>query len=199
MGPGIPVAQQEGMRTKESGFTLIEAIVVGAVGMITIGLAAPALTGALDHYRFNTDVQQLATTIRNARYKAVSLNQRVRVRLNCPSQGLMRVVQVTGTAGIDTAANRCNEAAYPYPGTTAATAGDGPVIEMGNAINYPANASSIEISTTGRMVPLTGCPACAAGSPPFSLIVEDQKNDIQRSMTVSAAGAVTVADFATAQ
>jgi Tfp pilus assembly protein FimT len=187
------------MRTRESGFTLIEAIVVAAVGMITIGLAAPSLTGALEHYRFNTDVQQLATTIRNARYKAVSLNLRVRVRLNCPSQGLMRVVEVTGNAAIDDAADRCNEAVYPYPGTTTLTAGDGPVIAMGTSIDYPANAPSIEVSTTGRMVPLTGCPSCSAGSPPSSLVVEDQKNDIQRSMTVSAAGAVTVANFATAQ
>ncbi len=186
------------MRTRESGFTLIEAIVVAAVGMITIGLAAPSLTGAIEHYRFNTDVQQLATTIRNARYKAVSINQPVRVRLNCPSQGLMRVVQVTGDSAIDDAADRCNEAAYPYPGTTTATAGDGPVIAMGTAIDYPADASSIEVSTTGRMVPLAGCPACAAGSPPFSLVVEDHRHSIQRSMTVSASGSVTVANFATA-
>src|SRR5262245_21422182 len=98
------------MNTSESGFTLIEAIVVGAGGRITIGRGAPSLTGAIEHYRFNTDVQQLATTIRNARYKAVSINQPVRVRLNCPSQGLMRVVQVTGDSSIDNAADRCDEA-----------------------------------------------------------------------------------------
>jgi len=85
------------MGTRESGFTLIEVVVVSAVAMITIGLAAPALTGAMQHYQFNTDVQQLAATIRNARYKAVSSNATMRVRLNCPSQGQMRVVQVTGT------------------------------------------------------------------------------------------------------
>ena len=96
------------MRNGQSGFTLIEAVVVAAVGMITIGLAAPALTGAIERYQFNADVQQLATTIRNARYKAVSTNQRLRVRLNCPSQGLMRVVQVTGNSGIDSAADRCD-------------------------------------------------------------------------------------------
>jgi Tfp pilus assembly protein FimT len=186
------------MRTRESGFSLIEAVVVCAVGMITIGLAAPTLTGALQHYQFNTDVQQLATTIRNARYKAVASNQRLRVRLNCPSQGLMRVVQVTGNSAIDDAADRCDTTSYPYPGTTTATANDGPVISMGTSIDYPANASSLQIDTTGRMVPLTGCPSCAAGSPPFTLSVQDERNQIKRSISVSASGAVTVADFATA-
>jgi Tfp pilus assembly protein FimT len=185
------------MGTRESGFSLIEAVVVAAVGMITIGLAAPALTNALQHYQFNTDVQQLATTIRNARYKAVSTNQRIRVRLNCPSQGLMRIVQVTGNSGIDDAADRCNTASYPYPGTTAATANDGPVIAMGTSIDYPDNAPSLQIDTTGRMVPLTSCPACAAGSPPFTLNVQDERNLIRRSISVAASGAVTVADFAT--
>ena len=183
------------MSTRDSGFTLIEVVVVSDAAMITIGLAAPSLTGAMQHYQFNTDVQQLASTIRNARYKAVSTNATLRVRLNCPSRGQMRVVQVTGDSGIDNATDRCDTSVYPYPGTTASTANDGPVVLMGTSINYPANASSIEISTTGRMVPLAGCPSCAAGSPPFALRVEDERNSIQRSMTVSASGSVRVADF----
>jgi Tfp pilus assembly protein FimT len=187
------------MRTRESGFTMIEVVVVSAVAMITIGLAAPSLTGAMQHYQFNTDVQQLATTIRNARYKAVTTNATMRVRLNCPTRGQMRIVQLTGNAAIDNAANRCDESVYPYPGTTPTTANDGPVLLMGTSINYPSNASSIEISTTGRMVPLTACPNCAAGSPPFVLYVEDERNSLRRSLTVASSGSVTVADFASAR
>jgi len=184
------------MGTRESGFTLIEAVVVSAVAMISLGLAAPALTGAMQHYQFNTDVQQLASTIRNARYKAVASNATMRVRLNCPSQGQMRVVQVTGNAAIDDAANRCDTAVYPYPGTTAATAGDGPVVLMGTSIDYPQNVASIQISNTGRMVPLTACPNCVAGAPPFTVSVEDGRNSLQRNITVSATGSLTVEDFA---
>jgi Tfp pilus assembly protein FimT len=187
------------MSTRESGFTVIEMVVVSAVAMITIGLAAPSITGAMEHYQFNSDVQQLATTIRNARYKAVSTNATMRVRLNCPSRGQMRIVQVTGNSAIDNAADRCNTAVYPYPGTTTTTANDGPVLLMGSYVNFPSNASSIEISTTGRMVPLTGCPTCSAGSPPFVLTVEDERNVLQRSLTVASSGSVTVADFATAR
>jgi len=187
------------MSRRESGFTLVEVVVVSAVAMITIGLAAPTLTGAMQQYQFNTDVQQLASTVRTARYKAVSTNRTMRVRLNCPSRGQMRVVQVTGNSGIDDAADRCDTSVYPYPGITPSTANDGPAMLMGTSINYPANASSIEISTTGRMVPLSGCPNCAAGSPPFVINVEDERNGLQRSVTVSASGSVTVASFADAR
>jgi Tfp pilus assembly protein FimT len=186
------------MRSRESGFTMIEVVVVSAVAMITIGLAAPALTGAMQHYQFNTDVQQLATTIRNARFKAVSTNNTIRVRLNCPSQGQMRVVQLTNNAGIDNATDRCDLSAYPYPGTTPTTLNDGPVLLMGTSINFPEDVDSIQISPTGRMVPLTGCPGCSAGSPPFVLNVRDERNDLQRSLTVTTGGAVNVASFATA-
>jgi Tfp pilus assembly protein FimT len=184
------------MSTRESGFTLIEAVTVSAVAMISLGLAAPALTGAMQHYQFNTDVQQLAATIRSARYKAVASNATMRVRLNCPSQGQMRVVQVTGDATIDGAADRCDTAVYPYPGTTPATAGDGPVVLMGTAINYPQNVASIQIGTTGRMVPVTGCPNCTVGSPPFTVSVQDDRNSLQRNITVSATGSLTVESFA---
>jgi prepilin-type N-terminal cleavage/methylation domain-containing protein len=184
------------MSTRESGFTLIEVVVVSAVAMITLGLAAPALTGAMQHYQFNTDVQQLATTIRNARYKAVASNATMRVRLNCPSQGQMRVVQLTGNAAIDNAGNRCDTAVYPYPGTTTATAGDGPVVLMGTSINYPQSVASIQISNTGRMVPLTACPNCTTGAPPFTVSVQDDRNSLQRNITVSATGSLTIEDFA---
>jgi len=46
------------------------------------------------------------------------------------------------------------------------------------------------------MVPLTGCPSCAAGSPPFTVSVEDDRNSLQRNITVSATGSLTVEDFA---
>jgi Tfp pilus assembly protein FimT len=196
----LPLLNVPGMSTRQSGFTVIEVVVVSAVAMITIGLAAPALTGAMEHYQFNSDVQQLATTIRNARFKAVSTNTNMRVRLNCPSRGQMRVVQVTGNAAIDNAADRCSTAAYPYPAPAGSTTpNDGPVLLMGSYINYPQNASSIEISTTGRMVPLTGCPNCSAGSPPFVLTVEDERSVLQRSLTVASSGSVTVSDFANAR
>ena len=53
----------------------------------------------------------------------------------------MRVVEVTGNAAIDTAGDRCDLSAYPYPDTDASTApnNDGPVLQMGSSTDLPTH------------------------------------------------------------
>lgn len=190
------------MRKHQAGFTLIETVAVAAVTMITIGLAAPSITGAIQTYQFNSDVETVATTIRMTRYKAVASNVTLRVRLNCPTAGQMRIVEVTGNAAIDDAADRCDETAFPYPAPDNDPAtlpnNDGPVIAMGSAIGFAASVPSIQVDATGRMVPLTGCPTCVAAPPPFRVWVRDDRTDTRRSMLVTTGGTVTVAPYATA-
>ena len=190
------------MRKSEAGFSMIEVTVVAAVTMITVGLAAPSITAAIETYKFNSDVQNVAAKIRSARYTAVASNVSMRVRFNCPVAGQMRVVEVTGNAGIDTAANRCDLAAYPYPDADAANApnNDGPVLSMGSSSTvFPNAIASLEVSSTGRVVPLTGCPACVAASPPAVLTIQDETTDTARLITVTATGGTTVAAHVTAR
>lgn len=180
---------------------MIEVVVVAAATMMTVGLAAPSITGAIQTYQFNSDVEAVATTIRMARYKAVASNVTLRVRLNCPAVGQMRIVEVTGNAAIDDAADRCDEAAFPYPApdTDPATLpnNDGPVTAMGSTITFAGNVPSIQVGTTGRMVPLTSCPNCAVAAPPFRVWVGDDRTDTRRSLLVTTGGTVTVAPYAT--
>jgi Tfp pilus assembly protein FimT len=185
----------------EAGFSMIEVTVVAAVTMITIGLAAPSITAAIETYKFNSDVQNVASKIRAARYTAVASNVAMRVRFNCPVAGQMRVVEVTGVAGIDNAANRCDLAAYPYPDadTVNAPNNDGPVLSMGSSSTvFPNNISSLEISSAGRVVPLAGCPNCVAAPVPAVLTIQDETTDTARVITVSATGGTTVAAHVTA-
>lgn len=198
---GTLVASNGGMRTLEAGFTVVEVTVVAAVAMVTVGLAAPSIIAAIDAYKFNNDVQLVAATVRNARYNAVASNTTLRVRFNCPSVGQMRVVEVTGNAAIDTADNRCDTAAYPYPdgNGSAAPNNDGPVIQIGTSTSLPAAATGLEISTTGRVVPLTNCPACAAAAPPSTLTMGDDYTSTDRVISVSATGKTTVTRFNTAR
>ena len=189
------------MRKDDAGFSVIEVVVVASVTMITVGLAAPSITGAIETYRFNSDVQNVAATIRSARYKAVASNVALRVRFNCPTTGHMRVVEVTGDAAIDNASDRCDLAIYPYPDTDSASApnNDGPVLSMGSTTDFPSTMASLEISTAGRVVPLTGCPACAAASPPAVLTIEDETSGTARRITVTATGGTTISRHGTAQ
>lgn len=191
------------MRQYEAGFSVVEVVVVAAVTMITVGLAAPSITGAIETYQFNSDIQSVAATIRSARFTAVASNVRMRVRFNCPSAGQMRVVEVTGDASIDSASDRCDLVAYPYPAPdqdiTTVPNNDGPVLQMRGSTEFPDAISSLEVSTSGRVVPLTGCPACSAGSPPAVLQIADENSDSQRAITVTASGGTTVARYGTAR
>ena len=148
------------MRKHEAGFSIVEVVVVAAVSMITIGLAAPSITGAIETYQFNSDVQSVAATIRSARFTAVASNVACACDSTVPPRDRCAIVEVTGNAAIDTAGDRCDLSAYPYPDpdANAAPNNDGPVLQMGSSTDLPATASGLEISTTGRVVPLTGCP-----------------------------------------
>jgi Tfp pilus assembly protein FimT len=189
------------MRRNEAGFTVIEVTVVAAVAMVTVGLAAPSILAAIDAYKFNSDVQLVAATVRNARYNAVASNTTLRVRFNCPSVGQMRVVEVTGTAAIDDAADRCDTAAYPYPDANGTTApnNDGPVIQIGSTTSLPQATTGLEIGTTGRVTPIANCPACSAAPTPATLTMGDDRTSTNRRITVSATGKTTVDRFSTAR
>ena len=158
------------MRKHEAGFSIVEVVVVAAVTMITVGLAAPSITAAIDTYQFNNDVQSVASTIRSARFTAVASNVRMQVRFNCPATGQMRVVEVTGNAGIDTAGDRCDLNAYPYPDPDASVApdNDGPVVQMGSGTDLPttvARPGDQHVGTGGaadRLPLLLDCVAAGA-------------------------------------
>jgi Tfp pilus assembly protein FimT len=189
------------MRKPEAGFTVIEVTVVAAVAMATVGLAAPSIIEAIDAYKFNSDVQQVAATIRGARYNAVASNTTLRVRFNCPATGQMRVLEVTGNSAIDNASDRCDTTSYPYPdgNGSAAPNNDGPVIQIGPSTALPTTVSGLEISTAGRVVPIAGCPACAASSPPATLTLGDDYTSTNRTITVTATGGTRVARFSSAR
>jgi type II secretory pathway pseudopilin PulG len=178
----------------EAGFSVIEVTVVAGVAMITLGLAAPSIITAIDSYKFNSEVQTVAATIRSARYKAVASNVTLRLRFNCPATGQMRLVEVTGNSAIDTATDRCDTTAYPYPDPDASAApnNDGPVIQMSSAVDLPTTVHGLEISAAGRIQPLTGCPGCTAGSPPAVLVMGDDRSSTIRNITVSATGGTTI-------
>jgi Tfp pilus assembly protein FimT len=189
------------MRKSEAGFSVIEVTVVAGVAMIAMGLAAPSIINAIDSYKFSSEVQNVASTIRSARYKAVSSNVTLRLRFNCPETGQMRLVEVTGDSAIDSASDRCDTDSYPYPDPDASAApnNDGPVIQMSSAIDLPSTVHGLQISTSGRIQPLAGCPGCTAGSPPAVLMIGDDRSSTSRNITVTATGGTTIARNATAR
>ncbi len=158
---------------------------------VVAAAAVPAIGAGVRRYSLISSSQQVASTIRSARLQAVANNRTLRVRIDCPSPGTYRVVEVTGNAVIDTAANRCDPVAFPYPAPDADPATlpnlDGPVAFLPQGVLF-TSVLSLEISTTGRVVPLGGCPGCAAQAAPASIIMNNGGQ--ARMITVSGSGQV---------
>jgi prepilin-type N-terminal cleavage/methylation domain-containing protein len=174
---------------RERGFTLIEVLMVVAIAATLTATTIPAIFGAMRQYELNSSVQMVGTAIRNARYAAVTKNRTVRVRFNCPAANQFRVVERVGTFAIDTAADRCSEATYPYPDADPAAAPnvDGPVLRLSDSLQFAA-VEDIEITPAGRAIPLTGCPACAASTLPGTIAISN--GDETRTLTVTTTGQV---------
>lgn len=139
-------------------------------------------------YALNSSAQTVVSAVRSARYTAVAKNRTVLVRFNCPAANQFRLVEVLGTAD-DSAANRCTEAAYPFPDPDAAVRPDvdGPVLTLSSDASFGA-AQDLEIDTSGRVNPLVGCPACVAAAAPATIVVTNGSQT--RTLTVSRDGQV---------
>jgi prepilin-type N-terminal cleavage/methylation domain-containing protein len=176
-------------RAPQSGFSLIELLIVVALGMIVLGIAVPAVVEATRQASLNTSVQSVAAAIRGARYSAVAKNRTVRVRFNCPAANQFRVVEVVGNNAIDQAADRCSETAYPYPDPDAAVAPniDGQMLRLGADSQFGA-VQDIQIDTSGRVTKLTGCPTCVSSAAPATISVVNGYDT--RTITVNASGQV---------
>ena len=181
---------------RRDGFTINELLMVVAVASTLAGMSMPMIGGAMREYEMNSSTRQVAGEIRGARFTAVAKNRTMRVRFNCPGPGQFRVIEVTGNAGIDNDQNRCAEANYPFPDPNPAAApnADGPIMWLNDAAAFGA-VQDIQITTRGRVQPLTGCPAaCVAGLPPASIELDNGHE--KKSLTISASGIVTIPHYA---
>ena len=98
----------------DRGFSITELMLTVAV-VATIAAAAVPVMGDLSAgIKLNEAARTVERELQDARLKAVSSNRSLRVRLNCPAAGYLRIVEVIGTS-VDTNSNRCQPTAYPFP------------------------------------------------------------------------------------
>ncbi|HVL70099.1 MAG TPA: prepilin-type N-terminal cleavage/methylation domain-containing protein [Vicinamibacterales bacterium] len=98
----------------DRGFSITELMLTVAVGATIMAVATPIARDVTAAIKLNEAARTVEREFQDARLRAVNVNRELRVRTNCPSAGLLRTVEVIGTAA-DTASNRCLLSAYPFP------------------------------------------------------------------------------------
>ena len=107
-GPGA------GMRKRvveQEGFTLAELVIVMAIIAVLAAIAFPSIF-ITDETRARQAIREVEREFQTARFKAVTTNRPIQVRLNCPGTGMYRMVEA-GSIWPD--AGRCSQSAYPFP------------------------------------------------------------------------------------
>jgi prepilin-type N-terminal cleavage/methylation domain-containing protein len=106
-------------RRPEAGFTLIDVMLTLSVLGIIAAMAVPGISDVTSGLRLGQGAREVERELQTARLLAVTSNRPIRVRFNCPAAGQYRIVEVIGSATVpaaaDSASDRCDESAYPYP------------------------------------------------------------------------------------
>ncbi len=97
------------------GFSLIELMLTVAVLGTLAAVGLPVMKDMTESIKLNESSRTVERELQSARLQAVSANRVLRVRLNCPATGYLRTVELTGSATIDDATDRCMASRYPFP------------------------------------------------------------------------------------
>jgi Tfp pilus assembly protein FimT len=136
-------------RRRERGFTLIEVMMMSALIVIVSGIGVALMRNVADGIRLGQAARQVERELQTARLKAVSANQPMRVRFDCPVVRQYRIVELVGTPGVPAAADdplgRCSPSTYPYPApdTNILTRPnhDGPVRQIDSSVTFQQSAT----------------------------------------------------------
>ena len=174
------------------GYSLTELmLIVGVMGTI-MAMAVPVAQDVTAAIKLSEASRMIEREFQDARLRAVSTNRVLRVRLNCPTTGQMRTVEVLGTSA-DNATTRCATSSYPFPPADQ---------DLGTRPNYDGPLRYIPNEATVNTVALQFLPdgtaqLVSAGGVATSLAtpqtVTITRRNRSRTVTVNGAGKVQLA------
>jgi prepilin-type N-terminal cleavage/methylation domain-containing protein len=172
----------------QRGYSLVELMMVIAIAGTLMAVGLPILTDLSEGTKLNAAVREVERELQSARLKSVTVNQTLRVRLNCPTDGYLRTVEYLGTAA-DSATNRCLESAYPFPvqdnDILTTPNYDGPVRLMPNGATVTTAAVEFRSDGTAYDV-MSGVPL----EIPDTLTITVTRNGKSKTVTVNGAGKI---------
>ena len=174
----------------ERGFSLVELMFVTAIAATLMAIALPYLREVTDAAKLNGATREVERELQNARLKAVTVNRLLRVRLNCPTTGSFRTVEVLGQgSSVDSASNRCSTSAYPFPPPDADVMTrpnhDGPLRLLPNGATV--TSAIIELRPDGTAAQVVSNVAQSIETPVTVTVTRKGKS---KSVTVNGAGKI---------
>ncbi len=120
------------------------------------GIALPIYNDLAESSRLTANARDVERELQTARLRAVSANQPMRLRFDCPAARQYRIVELVGTpsvpASADSAANRCGLVSFPYPAADSNVLTrpnhDGPLRELDPSVSF-SGATTIEFWPDG--------------------------------------------------
>ena len=184
--------------TNESGVSLIDMLMVIAIIASLSAIAIPSFLSSIEQYRLGTSVREVERQLQFARLKAVSTQNPMRIRFNCPAAGQLRAVELIGTSAnpdpADSATNRCDETVYPYSPTGADKSrltrpnNDGPVRTLQQDGTF-TQTTNLEFRPDGTVH--TPCVAACAGAPQIGTVtITLQRKGKSKNITVNSLGKI---------
>lgn len=139
----------------ERGFTIVELLFVLAAIVTITAITVPQISNLMNSSRAADGARTVERELQVARLQAVSTSSPMRVRLNCPASGQMRVVEVTGVDSTDNNANRCSPSTFPTPGPTDTLTStpslDGPVMYLKDGVTVTSTVTNFQFDPDGRV------------------------------------------------
>jgi Tfp pilus assembly protein FimT len=150
-------------------------ITLGLIGVVS-AISVPVFIESNARNALWTGAEQIGSTVRSARFRAISQNTPFRVTFNCPAANELRVLVVTGDAAVDDAADRCSQSID----------GDSGIIQLPVGVAYDAGDAA-SLAVTGR-----GVFTATGGAIP--LVITVTHSAAIRTLTVSGTGQITFND-----
>lgn len=170
------------------GFTVVEMLLVVTMIAVLAVVGLPVMKDLSASIKLSEASRLVEREMQDARLKAVNSNRVIRVRMNCPTTGYIRSVEVLGTAA-DTATNRCMTSAYPFPpadndiGTRPNFDGPVRVLPLGAAVSNQI----LQFSPDGTAAEVISGVVTAIATPVTVTISRDGKS---KTVTVNNAGKI---------
>lgn len=183
------------------GFSLIDLLATVAVFGTISAIAVPAAKNMFDNQRLGVSTRTVERELQTARLGAVTANQPIRVRFNCPAAKQIRRVELLGTVNVpasddaDTRATaRCSYIGYPYPPTDTNPLSrpnhDGPIMSIDSSVSF-GPTTTLEFWPNGTVhVPSASNPWPQVGSAGVAITLT--RGSYTKTITVNSLGKIQI-------